>query len=129
VRAVARTVDAPTVASLCRTRKEDLEASTEALAGARRSRLHVFIATSPAHMEKKLGLEPQEVVEHVRARARRPGRDPRRRVRPRVDREMEAGEPELRRMRREAADQPIEEVGRELRSLMQAPAAEAHEVH
>jgi ketol-acid reductoisomerase len=42
--------------------------------------------------------------------------------------EMEAGEPELRRMRREAADQPIEEVGRELRSLMQAPAAEAHEV-
>jgi 2-isopropylmalate synthase len=66
VRAVARTVGAPTVASLCRTRKEDLEASAEALAGARRSRLHVFIATSPIHMEKKLGLEPQEVVEQVR---------------------------------------------------------------
>ena len=33
---------------------------------ARRSRLHVFIATSPIHMEKKLRLEPAEVVEQAR---------------------------------------------------------------
>jgi 2-isopropylmalate synthase len=67
VRAVAAAVRGPTVASLCRTRKEDIDASAAALAGARRSRLHVFIATSPVHMEKKLRLEPEEVVEQARS--------------------------------------------------------------
>jgi 2-isopropylmalate synthase len=62
VRAVAAAVSAPTVASLARTRQEDLDAAAEALVGAKRSRIHVFLATSPIHMEKKLGLEPQEVV-------------------------------------------------------------------
>jgi 2-isopropylmalate synthase len=66
VRAVARTVAHPTVASLCRTRKEDIDAAAEALADAHRSRIHVFIATSPVHMEKKLRLEPDEVVEQAR---------------------------------------------------------------
>ena len=66
VRAVAAAVDRPTVASLSRTRKEDIDASAEALADARRSRIHVFIATSPIHMEKKLRLEPAEVVEQAR---------------------------------------------------------------
>jgi ketol-acid reductoisomerase len=40
--------------------------------------------------------------------------------------EMDSGERELRRLRSEAADQPLEEVGRELRALMQT--AEAHGV-
>lgn len=67
VRAVARAVSRPTVASLARTRAEDLDAAVEALAEARgRTRLHVFIATSPIHMERKLGLEPPEVVEQAR---------------------------------------------------------------
>jgi len=66
VRAVARTVERATVASLARTRKEDVDASVEALQGAHRSRLHVFIATSALHMEKKLGLEPEEVLEQAR---------------------------------------------------------------
>jgi 2-isopropylmalate synthase len=66
VRAVARAATNATVASLCRTRREDIDAGTEALAGARRSRLHVFIATSPVHMERKLCLEPDEVVEQAR---------------------------------------------------------------
>jgi len=66
VRAVAGAVDAPTVASLARTRREDLDAAAESLADARRSRIHVFLATSPVHMEKKLGLEPQEVVEQAK---------------------------------------------------------------
>jgi 2-isopropylmalate synthase len=63
VRAVARTVSRATVASLARTRKD---ASVEALHGAARSRLHVFIATSELHMEKKLQLEPEEVLEQAR---------------------------------------------------------------
>src|SRR5690349_7740322 len=65
VRAVAETAQHATVASLCRTRKEDIDASAEALAGSPRTRLHIFIATSPIHMEKKLGLEPEEVLEQA----------------------------------------------------------------
>ena len=66
VREVANTVERTTVAALARTRKEDVDAAVEAVCGARRSRLHVFIATSALHMERKLGLEPEEVVEQVR---------------------------------------------------------------
>jgi 2-isopropylmalate synthase len=66
VRGVAGAVDHAIVASLARTRKEDIDAAAEALTGAYRSRIHIFIATSPVHMEKKLRLEPAEVVEQAR---------------------------------------------------------------
>jgi 2-isopropylmalate synthase len=66
VKAVTEAVERPVVASLCRSRKEDIDAAAEALAGARRSRIHIFLATSPVHMEKKLRLEPEEVVEQAR---------------------------------------------------------------
>jgi 2-isopropylmalate synthase len=66
VRAVSGALASPTVASLARTRFEDIDAAAEALAGARRSRIHIFIATSALHMERKLGLEPQQVVEQAR---------------------------------------------------------------
>ena len=80
VRAVAAAVTEPTVAALARTRREDIDAAREATADARRSRIHVFIATSAVHMEKKLGLEPHEVAAQVRwavdyaRRGRRRGR-------------------------------------------------------
>jgi 2-isopropylmalate synthase len=68
VRAVARAVGRPTVAALARTRPDDLEAAVDSLGGAPgRTRLHTFIATSPIHMERKLGLEPAEVLEQARA--------------------------------------------------------------
>ena len=67
IRAVGQAVTRPTIASLARTRAEDLDAAVEALANARgRTRLHIFLATSPIHMERKLGLEPREVVEQAR---------------------------------------------------------------
>jgi 2-isopropylmalate synthase len=66
VRAVAGAVKGPTVASLARAHEADIETAAEALAGARRSRIHIFLATSPLHMEKKLGLEPAEVVATAR---------------------------------------------------------------
>jgi 2-isopropylmalate synthase len=66
VRAVAAAVTAPTVASLARARAEDIDAAGEALAGARRTRIHVFLATSAVHMEKKLGMEPDDVLEQAR---------------------------------------------------------------
>jgi 2-isopropylmalate synthase len=66
VKAVARVLDGPTVAAFARTVREDLDAAGEALAEARRSRIHVVIATSSIHMERKLGLEPAEVVQRAR---------------------------------------------------------------
>ncbi len=66
VRAVARALRSATVASMARTRPEDVEAAAEALADARRSRIHVVLGTSPIHMERKLRLSPREVVEHAR---------------------------------------------------------------
>ena len=66
VSAVSEAISRPTVAALARTVREDLDAASEALAAARRSRIHVFIATSPIHMEHKLGLEPAEVIEQAR---------------------------------------------------------------
>lgn len=66
VRAVSQLVERPIVAALARTVQEDLDAAAEALADARRSRIHVFIATSAVHMEKKLALEPVEVIQRAR---------------------------------------------------------------
>jgi len=66
VRAVAAALTRATVAAFARARREDVEAAVEALGGARRSRLHVVLATSALHMEKKLGLTPKEVIERAR---------------------------------------------------------------
>jgi 2-isopropylmalate synthase len=66
VRAVAAAVDAPTVAAFARTRREDVESAGHALAGARRSRIHLVMATSELHMERKLRMTPDEVVRQIR---------------------------------------------------------------
>jgi 2-isopropylmalate synthase len=66
VRAVAAALTRATAAAFARARREDVEAAAEALGAARRSRLHVVIATSALHMEKKLGLTPEEVIERAR---------------------------------------------------------------
>jgi 2-isopropylmalate synthase len=66
VAAVAGAVSLVTVASLARTTAEDIDAAAAALARARRSRVHLFLATSALHMERKLGLTPDEVLERVR---------------------------------------------------------------
>ena len=70
VRAVAQAVTEPTVAALARTEPADLEAAADAVGGAGRSRIHVFIATSALHMERKLQLEPAQVLERVRTGVR-----------------------------------------------------------
>jgi 2-isopropylmalate synthase len=66
VAAVSDAVTNATVASLARTTAEDIDAAVSALASARHGRVHVFIATSALHMERKLGLTPDEVLERVR---------------------------------------------------------------
>lgn len=52
----------PSIAALARCHEGDIDRAAEATRSANRPRLHVFIATSPVHMEKKLGMEPDEVL-------------------------------------------------------------------
>jgi 2-isopropylmalate synthase len=66
VAAVANAVSRPTVCSLARSVAEDIDAAAAALAGAPRSRIHIVLATSALHMERKLGLTPDEVLETAR---------------------------------------------------------------
>lgn len=63
VRAVAQTVREVTVCALARTHPGDIERAAEALQPAQQRRIHTFIATSPLHMDKKLRMTPDEVVE------------------------------------------------------------------
>ena len=63
VRAVAESIKESTVCSLARATEQDIRRAGEAVAPANRKRIHTFIATSPIHMEKKLRMNPDQVVE------------------------------------------------------------------
>jgi len=67
VRTVAREVRGVAVAGLARANPKDVDAAIEALQPAARPRVHVFIATSPIHMEHKLRMKPDEVVAAAQA--------------------------------------------------------------
>src|SRR4026209_1919117 len=54
VRTVATHVRGPVIAALARCRRADIERAAWALEPAERSRIHVFIATSDLHLERKL---------------------------------------------------------------------------
>lgn len=62
VRTIAETVKKPTVASLARAVKKDIDSAWEAVRVANNPRIHVFLATSPLHMQYKLQMTPEEVV-------------------------------------------------------------------
>ncbi len=63
VRSVASLVKNCRVASLARAVKGDIDAAWEAVKEARAPRIHTFIATSPTHMEYKLRMKPEHVLE------------------------------------------------------------------
>jgi len=65
VKSIAETVKNCTVASLSRARTEDIDRSWEAIKNAVSPRIHVFIATSPIHMEYKLRMSPDQVLERA----------------------------------------------------------------
>lgn len=71
VRAVAKAVKEPIVASLARTTKEDIDRAWEAVSVATQPRIHTFIATSPIHMKYKLCMTPDQVVEQAVAMVKR----------------------------------------------------------
>ncbi len=59
---IASLVEKSTVCSLSRAVERDIKAAGEAVAKAKLRRIHTFIATSPIHMEYKLGMSPDEVI-------------------------------------------------------------------
>lgn len=65
VRAVAAAVKTSSVAGLCRALEKDIDAGWEALKGAARPRIHTFIATSAIHMEHKLKMSSEKVLERA----------------------------------------------------------------
>jgi len=70
VQAIARVVRDSTVAGLCRANDRDIQRGIDALKDAKRWRIHTFIATSPLHMEKKLRMSPEQVLEQARLSVR-----------------------------------------------------------
>ena len=54
IQGIARQLEGPTICSLSRCSKGDIEASWNALKDAPRKRIHVFLATSPIHRDFKL---------------------------------------------------------------------------
>src|SRR3954454_625619 len=65
VKAVAAMVRNSTVCGLARANEKDVRRCGDAVKGARSPRVHTFIATSPIHMEKKLRMEPSQVIEQA----------------------------------------------------------------
>lgn len=63
VNEIAKTLSRATVCSLSRAVERDIRLAGEAVAPAAKRRIHTFIATSPIHMEYKLKMKPQQVIE------------------------------------------------------------------
>ncbi len=70
VRSVAKIVKDSTVCGLARAKPIDIERAGEAIKPANSGRIHTFLATSPIHMEHKLRMSPDEVVEAAVAAVR-----------------------------------------------------------
>ena len=62
VKTIAETVRDCSVASLARATQKDIDCAWEAVKNAADPRIHVFLATSPLHMEYKLKMTPEQVL-------------------------------------------------------------------
>src|SRR5213594_1741196 len=71
VRAIAGVIKDSTVCGLCRANDRDIQRGIDALHEAKGPwRIHTFIATSPLHMEKKLRMTPEQVLEQAKLAVR-----------------------------------------------------------
>ena len=62
VKAISEAVSAVTVASLSRALVKDIDAAYEAVKGAKRPRIHTFLATSDLHLEYKLKMTREQAL-------------------------------------------------------------------
>jgi 2-isopropylmalate synthase len=67
VKRIAREVKGAVVCGLTRAVERDIDICAEALRDAEQPRIHTGIAVSPMHMEKKLGMTPDQVIEAAAA--------------------------------------------------------------
>jgi len=65
VRAIAGAIKDSIVCGLARANDTDIRRAGDALKEANAGRIHTFIATSPIHMERKLRISPDQVVEQA----------------------------------------------------------------
>ena len=65
VHAIASSVRGPVICGLSRTAHKDVDRCWEAIEPAEKRRIHVFIATSPTHMEHKLRMSPAQVLDEA----------------------------------------------------------------
>jgi 2-isopropylmalate synthase len=70
VKAIAQVIKESTVCSLARANDRDISRAAEALQGGNSTRIHLFLATSALHMEKKLRMTPDQVFEQARLSTR-----------------------------------------------------------
>jgi 2-isopropylmalate synthase len=66
VRTVAAAVRRPIIAGLARAKRSDIDRAWEALKGAARPRIHVFLATSDIHLQHKLRINRATCLEQIR---------------------------------------------------------------
>ena len=62
VKKIADTVEGPVIAGLCRAVKKDIDRTWEAIKGAKRPRIHTFLASSDIHLQHKLMLSREEAL-------------------------------------------------------------------
>jgi 2-isopropylmalate synthase len=65
VKAIADTIKESIVCGLARANDHDVRRAGDALRDAKAGRIHTFIATSPIHMERKLRMAPDQVIEQA----------------------------------------------------------------
>jgi len=70
VKAIAHAIKDSTVCSLARANDRDILRAAQALEGGASTRIHLFLATSALHMEKKLRMTPDQVYEQARLSTR-----------------------------------------------------------
>ncbi|HEX4235966.1 MAG TPA: 2-isopropylmalate synthase [Caldimonas sp.] len=70
VKAIAQTIRGSTVCSLARANDRDITLAANALKGGESTRIHIFLATSDLHMEKKLRMTREQVFEQARLSVR-----------------------------------------------------------
>jgi 2-isopropylmalate synthase len=70
VKSIANAIKDSTICSLSRANDRDISRAAEALQGAANARIHIFLATSALHMEKKLRMSPDQVFEQAKQSTR-----------------------------------------------------------
>jgi 2-isopropylmalate synthase len=65
VKAIAQSVKDSVICGLARASESDVRRAGEAVKLTNASRIHTFIATSPVHMERKLRMSPDQVIEQA----------------------------------------------------------------